>query len=200
MFFGGVFIFGLFSDSGVISQGLAPILMLACFGIVFFSIMAGVLIWALSIRQKRFRLLDETFSTFGLQGQRYLLTGRQFSGTYRGRKINVYFYISGGRYLRSPNLQIYIEGNFRTRLGIGTKNVLTNIGGTIMQKTPLDLSAPTYEGLLIYPLDETWSRRLLSEPTAQNAIQRLVGINTPGLRGLTLFPRISPPSTQTLPI
>ncbi len=185
---GIISVVGFLSANDVISREAAPLLMMGCFLFLFVIILAGVIVWGILSRQKRNQLLDHAFTPLGLQPQNYLLSGRQYAGTYRGRQVNVYFHISGGRYLRTPVLEIYIRGNFRTRLGMGTKNILTRLGGTLTRQQPISLPDPAYEDLLIYPLDETWARTLLTNPQASSFIAHLIGKDAPGVRALVYNP------------
>ncbi len=167
------------------AKGLLLALAIPCFGVVFVS---GVVAFVLFNNQRIYTQFDQAFTPLGLTRSRYLLAGLQYQGTHRGRQVNVYYYVSGGRYFRTPNLEIYLNGDFRTRLGIGTKNAISSLGGAVMQQQPLDLGDAAYEGLLIYPLDENWSRQLLGDHEARDAIVRLVGKDTPGVRGLHFSP------------
>jgi len=165
-------------------------LLINCFCILWlFVILPGAMFsWIAYNVRKGNAWLDQVFTPFGLTGGTFAIFGRKYTGTRRGRQVNVYYSISGGRHLRTPNLQIYVNGNFRTRLGIGEKNLLTNLGGAILQQKPLNHGDPAYQDMLIYPLDEAWSRTVLDDPSARELITRLVGKDVPGLRGLVFGP------------
>ena len=90
--------------------------------------------------------------------------------------------------MRTPNLEIYLGGDFRTRVGIGSENVLSRLGGNLRQQQPLNPNDPAYAGLLIYALDEVWSSQLLAHPQARPVIVALVGQDTAGVRGLLFGP------------
>jgi hypothetical protein len=166
-------------------KGLLFVGAIPCFGL---TLTGGVVAWVLINNQRIYNQFDQAFTPLGLTRSRYLLRGLQYQGSFRGRQVNVYYHVSGGRYLRVPNLEIYLKGNFRTRLGIGTQNALSRLGGALMQQPALDPGDPAYEGLLVYPLDENWSRQLLGDHAARDAIVRLVGKDTPGVRGLRFDP------------
>lgn len=186
--FGTSLLVSFLTTNGVLSEDLAPLIMMGCFLFLFALIMFGVMIWGIWARQRRNQQLDEAFVPLGLQPRNYLLTGRQYAGTYRGRAVNVYFHISGGRYLRTPVLEIFTRGNFRTRLGIGSSNVLTRIGGALTRQQAISVPDPVYDGLLIYPLDESWTRNLLSSPFVRTALGHLVGTENAGVRALVYSP------------
>jgi hypothetical protein len=172
----------------ILSQEIKPFVLGATLVLFFSTAIGATILWVVSRNRQLYAQLDAAFTPLGLAGSRYLLTGRQYRGTFHGRTVHVYYHVSGGRSLRTPDLVIYIQGNFRTRLGLGSENVLTSAGGALLGRTPLELNEPAYEGILIYPLDETWSRSLLTAPHARKAVARLVGQNTHGLRALVFSP------------
>ncbi len=165
-----------------------PWLFIGSFACLGGLLVVGLIIWVLVNNQRVYAHFDKAFTPLGLTRSRYLIRGLRYRGAYRGRPVNVYYLISGGRYLRSARLEIYLKGDFRTRLGIGTQNVLSGLGVALTGQPPLPVSDPAYEGLLIHPLDEVWSRQLLEDAAARAAIVRLVGQDTPGVRGLHFGP------------
>jgi hypothetical protein len=173
----------------IISSEVKPFILVGLLIVFFAFAIGGTLFWVLSRNRQFSRRLDAAFATLGLTGSRYLVSGRQYQGTVGGRKMNVYYRLSGGRSFRTPDLTIYLDGKFHTRLGIGSKNVLTSAGGALTGQNHLELNEPLYEGLLIYPLDETWSLSLLTDPEAQKSVVRLVGKDTPGTRGVVFAPQ-----------
>lgn len=185
--FGISLLVGFLTTNDLLSEELAPLIMMGCFLFLFSLLLFGIMVWGIWARQKRNQQLDDAFVPLGLQPRNYLLSGRQYAGTYRGRAVNVYFHISGGRYLRTPVLEIFTRGNFRTRLGIGSSNVLTRIGGALTRQQAISIPDPVYDGLLIYPLDESWARNLLSNPFVRTALGHLVQENA-GVRALVYSP------------
>lgn len=180
--------FGFLTSNDLLSRDLAPLVMMGCFLFLFFVLMVGIMLWGLWVRQKRNQQLDGAFTPWGLQPRNYLISGRQYSGTYRGRAVNLYFHVSGGRYVRTPVLEIFVRGNIRTRLGLGSSNVLTRLGGTLTRQKALSIDDPIYEGVLIYPLDESWARTLLANPFVRTALTHLLGKDTPGVRAVVYTP------------
>lgn len=166
-------------------KGLLQVGSLLCFGGL---VVLGVLVWVLVNNSRVYAQFDAAFLPFGLTRSRYLLAGLRYQGQYRGRGLNVYYYVSGGRYLRVPNLQIYVTGNFRTRLALGDKNVLTQLASSVFKQNLIQVNEAAYEGLLINTIDEAWTRQLLSDPTARDSILHLAGKETPGVRGLVFGP------------
>jgi hypothetical protein len=167
------------------AKGLLIAATIPCFGVTF---TVGLVAVVLLNNRRVYAQFDQAFTPLGLTRSRYLLSGLQYQGTYRGRQVNVYYHVSGRRYFRAPNLEIYLNANFRTRLGIGAQNALSSLGGALMQQQALDPGDPAYEGLLIYPLDANWSRGVLGDAQARDSIVRLVGKDTPGVRGLRFSP------------
>jgi len=158
--------------------------LLCCGGLL----VIGVFVWVLTNNSRIYAQFDAAFLPFGLTRSRYLLAGLRYQGQYRGRSLNVYYYVSGGRYLRVPNLQIYVSGNFRTRLALGDKNVLTQLASSVFKQNLIQVNEPAYEGLIINTIDEAWARQLLNDPAARDLILHLVGKETPGVRGLVFGP------------
>lgn len=172
----------------LVASDVKPWLFIGSFACLGGLLAASLLVWVLVNNQRLYAHFDRAFTPLGFARSRYLIRGLRYRGRYRGRAVNVYYLISGGRYLRSARLEICLQGTFRTRLGIGTQNALSRLGLALTGQAQLALSDPAYAGLLINPLDETWSRQLLDTTSAREAIVRLVGPDTPGVRGLHVGP------------
>ncbi|GAB4580640.1 MAG: hypothetical protein Fur0022_33820 [Anaerolineales bacterium] len=186
--FGMSLLVGFLTANDLLFEEYASLVLMGCFLFFFGLILTGVIIWGVVVRQNRNRQLDQAFAALGLQPRNYLLSGRQYAGTYHGRQVYVYFHIAGGRYTRTPVLEIFLRGHFRTRLGIGESNLLTRLGGALTRQQALSVNDPIYEGLLIYPLDENWARNLLTNPFVRSALAHLIGKDTPGVRALVYTP------------
>jgi hypothetical protein len=63
--------------------------------------------------------LDSPMKEFGFISKRYMIFGRSYEGTIKGKKVEVKFIPSTG--LRPALLNIYIEAEIGTRLAIGEK-------------------------------------------------------------------------------
>lgn len=171
-----------------VDSDVKPWLFIGSFACLSGTFVVGLIIWVLVNNRKIYAQFDQAFTPLGLTRSRYLIRGLRYRGAYRGRAVNVYYIISGGRYLRSARLEIYLSGAFHTRLGIGTQSALSGFGLALTGQTPLEMPDPAYAGLLINPLDETWSRQLLEDVTARDIVARLVGQDTPGVRALHFSP------------
>jgi hypothetical protein len=172
----------------LVAQEVKPWLFIGAFACLGGMLAVGLLVWVLVNNQRIFAHFDKAFTPLGFTRSRYLIRGLRYRGAYRARAVNVYYLVSGGRYFRSARLEIILKGNFHTRLGIGTQSALSSLGVALTGQAPLDMPDPAYEGLLIHPLDEAWSRQLLADSSARDAIVRLVGKDTPGVRGLHFGP------------
>jgi hypothetical protein len=172
----------------VIDRDTKPFLFVGAIVLTVLVTLGGVIVWVVASNRRFYHQLDQAFNPLGLTGSRYLISGRQYQEIYRGRQVTVYYHVSGGRHLRTPDLQIYVSGQFGTRLGIGVENTLTKLGGAVLGAQPIRVDDPAYEGLLFNPLDEAWALRLLNDPQASDAILQLLGQETPGVRSLIFGP------------
>jgi hypothetical protein len=123
----------------------------------------GVAVFFLSRRANQ---LDEAFKPLGLDGKMYLTNGRQYHGTAQGRRVDVYFY-------RGPTLEIFVEANVKSRIGIGTKSSVGAAIAGMMNKQPLDLGDADYAPFNIYANDPSWAREILADPIFKEAAIRL---------------------------
>ncbi|MFH1635567.1 MAG: hypothetical protein ABIG63_16375 [Chloroflexota bacterium] len=131
-----------------------------------FLVTGGVIAWGVGSIRKRAGELDAAFTPLGLTGKMYLQNGRQYHGTVRGHQVDVYVY-------RGPTLQIYLAASLGTRVGISRKGSIQKIAANILDKETLDVGAPGFEHLSIYPLDHRWTRELVTDPQAREIILRL---------------------------
>jgi hypothetical protein len=116
---------------------------------------------------RRARSLDAVFSPLGLVGRSYMLYGRHYQGQIDGRAVDVYIY-------RGPTLEIRIQADIHTRLQVMPKASLPGTVAGIFAKGPLATGNPALEDFSIYPLDLAWSRGLLAESQAVEAIRTLM--------------------------
>jgi len=172
----------------VMDRDAKPLLFVGAIVLTGLITLSGVIVWVIASNRRFYRQLDQAFNPLGLTGSRYLTSGRQYQGTYRGRQVTAYYHVSGGQHLRTPDLQIYVSGQFGTRLGIGAENALTKLGETVLGAHPIRVDDPTYAGLVINPLDEVWALRLLNDPQASDAVLQLLGKEPPGVRSLIFGP------------
>ncbi len=164
---------------------IAVIGVLAIFGLVIAALVA----WGAAVIRRRNALLDEAFAPYSLPGRRYLLTGRQYAGKYRGRDVHVYFYISGGRYLRVPVLQLYVSGRIATRVAFGRRNAISDIARELTHRETLSIDDPAFADLHVFPDDPDWTADLLQDAGVRAQIADLFGEGAPGaLRSLMIGP------------
>jgi hypothetical protein len=148
----------------------------------------GTMIWIVVNNARVYARFDAAFTPFGFVRHRYLLAGLRYQGQYQGRNFNVYYHVSGGRYVRVPVLELYLTGHFRTRLSLGDKNLLAQMATSVLKPNLLQLNHPAYTDLMISTIDEAWANRLLNDAFAPELIARLVDKGLPGARGLVFGP------------
>lgn len=151
-------------------------------------LLLGTIVWILINNAQVYARFDAAFTPLGFTRHRYLLAGLHYHGQYQGRHFNIYYHVSGGRYVRVPVLEVYVTGHFRTRLSLGDKNILSQMAGSILKRNLMPLADPAYGDLLISAIDEIWARRLLQEATARDLIGRVLAKSQLGARGLVFGP------------
>jgi hypothetical protein len=124
----------------------------------------GAMVWILRRRKRR---LDAAFTPLGWEGERYMLTGRQYRGTVEGRQARVLFY-------RGPTLELHLSTPLQTRFGVAEVGSTTPALARLFGREPLDLDDPDLSGLRVYALDESWARSLLTDPEARSLVRRLL--------------------------
>lgn len=124
----------------------------------------GGFAWVL---QRRKRRLDAGFTPLGLEGERYLLTGRRYQGTVEGRQVDVRFY-------RGPMLELHVSTPLQTRFGVAKEGSTTLSLARLFGREPLDLDHSEIRGLHVFALDEDWARSLLANPEARMVVRRLL--------------------------
>jgi hypothetical protein len=147
-----------------------------------FTMIGGVVIWAIFTIRKRGKDLDEVFTPLGLEGRGYLTNGRQYHGNFHGYPMHVYF-------SRGPTLQIYLDVPLGTRVGIGRKSELARLASNLIERELLDLNDPEFDKLAIYPDDPRWAMDLFANPQARAAILCLTSEDSAAeLRSLSITP------------
>jgi len=124
----------------------------------------AALLWILRRRKRR---LDAAFLPLGLEGERYMLTGRQYHGVVQGRGVKVLFY-------RGPMLELHLETPLQTRFGVAEVGSSTPGLARLFDREPLDLADPALEGLSVFALDEVWTSALMADAEAGPLIRRLI--------------------------
>lgn len=116
---------------------------------------------------RRKRWLDRVFTPLGLEGNAYMLSGRQYQGTVGEREVTARFY-------RGPTLDLYLSTPLQTRVGISEKSGVGIAVAGLFHHEPLSLEDPDLDALSVFALDEDWARSLLADPKARTLIQQLM--------------------------
>jgi hypothetical protein len=134
---------------------------------------------ALVLINRNTRSLDAIFTPLGLTGSAYMLYGRHYQGQLAGREVDVYIY-------RGPTVEFRLKTNVQTRAQFYLRDSIPVNVAKVLNKQPLEAAAPGLEGYAVYPLDETWTRNLLVDPLAVEAIQKLMTLGA----GWAIFRRV----------
>jgi hypothetical protein len=153
------------------------LLILAPLGALAILIPLGAtLVYAGWVFTQRRRQLDAAFSPLGLTGSAFNLAGRQYHGSFQGRRVDFYYTPGTGglRAYASPSkLDLYLATPLKTSLVVATKEALTEAAASLMNRPQLQQNDADWAQRDIFALDEAWSRALLSDPAAKSAILRL---------------------------
>jgi len=164
---GSIFAIGVLSANLPVERETSYIIffgLLIAFILVFVS---SFIIWIVITVSRRTRLLDAAFKTLGLTGKMYLLGGSQYQGSYRGRKLDVYFY-------HGQTLDIRLSTPLERRASISHKTWLGDVVADLASQEPMDVSETPFEPFKIQALDKGWMQNLLSDPQAQSAVLHLM--------------------------
>lgn len=142
---------------------------------------------ALAARARRTAQLDTVFMPLGLAGRRYLTHGRQYHGSFAGRRVEAHF-------TRGPHLQLHLATPVQTRFAVAEASRATRAVASALGRRTVELNDAGWTGYSASALDEGWFRRLLADPAASQALRSLLGAEA-GLpvapyemRGVTLEP------------
>ena len=113
-------------------------------------LLGGSLGVGLFFLMRRASQLDEAFKPLGLDGKMYLTNGRQYHGTVQGRRVDIYFY-------RGPTLEIFVEANVKSRIGIGVKSSVGAAVAGMINRQPLELGDADYIAFSIYANASQWA-------------------------------------------
>ncbi len=131
---------------------------------------------------RRAALLDAIFNPLGLNGRQSLLTMRAYQGTIRGREARAY-------YRRGPVIEVTLSTPLPTRLSVDEADKGTTAVAGWLNRHPLALDDPAFDGLRVFALDEAWARSLLAQPQVPPLLRRLILSEGPFvLRQLQLSP------------
>ena len=158
----------------------------AClFLLILFGGGFGALAWTL---HRRKRWLDSLFTPWGLEGSRYMVSGRQYRGTWtsveRPRTLAERPRILAkrptqdreiiARFYRGPTLDLYVGTPLQTRLGVGEKSHASLALAGMLNRQHLVLDDPDLDAWSVFALDDEWARSLLANPAAKSLLQRLM--------------------------
>lgn len=164
--------------------------------LIFLVISVKFMIWGM--RQMAANL-DILFGGLGLSAEKYAADGRHYFGNMDGRRVDIYCKpVKNRRYFGDVKtvryighaLDIYVEGNFKTRSSIGlvregegvqgkirsymikylTEKFIDKFGGQIIR-----MSDPTYQDLEVYALDPNWTQDFLNYDKISGSLLKLLG-------------------------
>jgi hypothetical protein len=138
-------------------------------GLVSFLILLVIpVIILLVVLKVRARSLDAIFTPLGFSGSSYLLYGRHYQGQLGGRDVDIYIY-------RGPTIELRMKTRVLTRTQFFHSDSIPVNVARVFDKQPLE-SLPGLEGYTVYPMDEAWTRRWLTDEQAQESIRTLMGV------------------------
>jgi hypothetical protein len=131
--------------------------------------------WAALTIYRRARQLDALFVPLGLSGSPYQLFFRQYHGRIGDRHVSVYFY-------RGPTLDVEVDTSLQTRLAVTGRDVDNTFFSQLFSKEPLQLQDEELGDLMVFALDEEWSRQLLAAGNVPSLLHRLLRFEGPFVR------------------
>lgn len=136
--------------------------------VIFFIIISvGPPVVIILVFFRRARKYDTIFGPLGLKGKMYMLSGRQYLGTAKGRQVDVRFY-------RGPTLDIRVSTTAQARLSIANSDTVSLSLARMFGREPLDLTDPGLSGLTIFARDEVWALSLLANPEVKALLRQLI--------------------------
>ena len=118
---------------------------------------------------------DRMFGSLGLAGFPYAVQYRRYEGTYGGRRFQGFF-------SRGPRFALEADVAVWTRFGITAGSGDTRLLAALAGKAPIRFAVPAFEGLDVFGEEETWVRRVLSEPGVPALLGRLLRFQGPFAR------------------
>jgi hypothetical protein len=135
-----------------------------CFLLILFGGGAGALFFVFRQRARRY---DALFNPLGLTGKLYMLSGRQYQGTVRGRQVDVRLY-------RGPALDMRIDTAAQVRLSVANSDGVSLTLARAFGRDPLELNDPALDGITVFAKDESWARSLLANPEVRSLLPQLI--------------------------
>lgn len=171
LFFGGLCVVPVVA--GFISEDLVAPAFWACFLsiplIAMPSMIGGILLWRLGTNRR----LDRMLADVG-PGSMWMLSGRQWNGTYDGRAVHADM-------LRGPRFTLKLSGEPKSTLRIGRTNALARAVGNAMSKEPIEVG----DGLIGFTEDD---QGLWKDPAILEAAQQLLEEDGNSIRNLAIEP------------
>jgi hypothetical protein len=168
--------FGLVSLVGADTRTYTmPLGLLAFFG--FMGVFVTLLVVVLQRRLGS--ALDGAMRPLGFEDMERLgPASRGWAGQWKGRRTDIYV-------TKGPMLELFVTVDGKSRLGIGTSNVLSR--NLVGENQKIEMPAQL-EGLLANAAEPGWAHPLIHNEQASQAIHDLVLNNPATLRALTVTP------------
>ncbi len=130
--------------------------------------LSGWLLYAISLFAQAGRVLDPALGPAGLTSQSYMLFGRAYHGTLRGRTVEVYYQPSRGPW--PALLDVHVSANLPARAAIGLSRPWLDC-----RDCPrVELQEQGLDQLEVYTQDAVWVKRLAAAPQGRAALERLM--------------------------
>lgn len=140
--------------------------------IIIVLILAGIvgaILWGITSTRKRANLLDAIFTPWGLAGESYLYSGRQYHGEFKGRHVDVYFQ-------RGPTLDIAIETPVEARAFVVFKSEIGKYSASLGNYEGVAINNPTFHNFSIYSQDKFWMENIIDDEPARQALRQLMRV------------------------
>ncbi len=140
--------------------------------VVFLTVsLGGSFGWAFYTVHRRNLYLDKAFLPLGLKGSIFRIVFRRYTGQVHGKQVEVYF-------SRGPTVEILIQTNLKTRLGVSPAYGDTMFFSRLIDSQPLEHNVTNLTNLSIWAEEPEWARNVISEPSVQQALLRTVSSET----------------------
>ncbi len=136
-------------------------------GLLCLLIVVGPVVTLLLTMYQRKRWLDTILAPYGLQGQTYGLSGREYRGTVEGREVIV-------RFARGPAFSLYVSAPAQTRVAFSHAGMVMAPLAKAVNYHPLAFGAPELAAFSISALEDSWLRELLAVHEVRAALVRLM--------------------------
>ena len=138
-------------------------------GLFLVIVFGGGFGFMLLVVLRRKTKLDDVFEPLGLTGGAYMTFFRQYHGELQSRPVDIYL-------RRGPFLEIELGTSLQTRLGVTGPHADTRFLAGLAGREPMSFDDPALDDLTVFPHDESWTRRLLSDRRAVELLQMLTEV------------------------